>query len=259
MPNVTTIPENIEYVLLHGYGANASSWDLVADSMNAIHSTHAIELVGFGRNVPPKHFDYSLESQAQHLAQLFRNRSNSYRLVAHSLGAAIAVIALLDFKLDPKELILISPLLVPQEAPFFISIHSVPLLSNIVTNALPPSILVDSVLKRIYFDPKKINADIRSAYIGDFSNTYHRRALRETARTLYRFDAEPYVSRFNNIETPVTIIWSREDPLLPFRNAATLQSKMPNSRLFPIDNCGHAPHEECPGKFVEAFLSSREK
>ena len=52
-----------------------------------------------------------------------------------------------------------------------------------------------------------------------------------------------------NIKMPVCLIWGRNDPITPPPVAEEFNTHLPNSDLFWIDKCGHAPMMECPEKF----------
>lgn len=53
---------------------------------------------------------------------------------------------------------------------------------------------------------------------------------------------------------PALIVAGVQDKVVPIKNARFLTSQLPNSRLLEIQNCGHLPHEECPGAFLSAMI-----
>jgi pimeloyl-ACP methyl ester carboxylesterase len=57
------------------------------------------------------------------------------------------------------------------------------------------------------------------------------------------------------VETPVTIINGRNDPVVPVSNAEFLDARLPNSRLEIID-AGHFVWEEAPTEYSSAILQS---
>lgn len=62
------------------------------------------------------------------------------------------------------------------------------------------------------------------------------------------------------ITVPTCLIWGKNDTVTPPAVAEEFLSLMPNSELFWIDNCGHAPMMERPQAFneiLEAFLTKQ--
>ena len=244
-------PQNV--ILIHGYGSGRYSWDLVVDRFPTGLQVQAINLVGFGATAPEPGFEFTFEEQARALAKRLSKINQPYTIVAHSMGAAIAIIAVLDYQLMPDRLILVAPVLFDQSTPFFINIQTIPLLSWLGSYLVPPSFQVDMVFRRIYKRFESVDPGLRQNYIDAFKTPYHRQALRKTAVVMSSLSGAQYERRFGEIGIPVDIIWSREDPLLNFENAEAFKSYLPKTRIFPIEDCGHAPQEECPDSFLEAI------
>lgn len=57
-----------------------------------------------------------------------------------------------------------------------------------------------------------------------------------------------------NMETPTAIIWGREDKVTPPNVAEEFHNLLPNSSLYWIDKCGHAPMMEHPERFNEIVM-----
>ena len=63
-----------------------------------------------------------------------------------------------------------------------------------------------------------------------------------------------------NMHTPVCIIWGHNDSVTPPEVAEEFHELLPDSELFWIEKCGHAPMMEHPQEFneiLEAWLSKR--
>jgi pimeloyl-ACP methyl ester carboxylesterase len=61
----------------------------------------------------------------------------------------------------------------------------------------------------------------------------------------------------NQIQQPTLLIWGNNDNLTPPVVGREFQRLIPNSELYFIDKCGHAPMMEVPGEFnaiLEKFL-----
>jgi len=61
----------------------------------------------------------------------------------------------------------------------------------------------------------------------------------------------------NGIQQPTLLIWGKNDQVTPPFVAEEFHKLIPNSELYFIDKCGHAPMMEVPGEFnvlLDAFL-----
>ena len=56
------------------------------------------------------------------------------------------------------------------------------------------------------------------------------------------------------MELPACLIWGKEDKVTPPHVAKEFHSLLPNSSLFWVDKCGHAPMWEHPKEFSEIVL-----
>lgn len=56
------------------------------------------------------------------------------------------------------------------------------------------------------------------------------------------------------IDAPTLLIWGRNDVVTPPSAAEGFRDLIPNSELFWIDRCGHAPMIEAPAEFARAML-----
>jgi len=245
------LEKDTDLIFIHGYGGSACSWSLIDQDVQQFASPSYLELVGFGKHEPPDNFDFSIESQAEHLASRFTSYDHSdATIVVHSMGAAVLLVAMLDHGLSPRRVILVDPLVYQQDLPFFIRGQTLPVISSVASSILPPSFQVDLVLNAIYFDKANINQKIRRCYIDEFETPFHRATLMGTARQLANFDAEPYVSRYENLQAEFHVVWGKNDPLISSAFLPRLVDDLSAASSHLIENCGHAPHEECPSQFI---------
>jgi len=57
---------------------------------------------------------------------------------------------------------------------------------------------------------------------------------------------------------PVLVITGDDDRIVPTEQSLRLADSLPDAKLSVLPACGHLPHEECPGEFmqaVDAFMS----
>jgi len=51
------------------------------------------------------------------------------------------------------------------------------------------------------------------------------------------------------ITKPVLLVWGKNDTITPAFVGEQFHERLPNSRLFILENCGHAPMMELPERF----------
>ncbi|HEX5112788.1 MAG TPA: alpha/beta hydrolase [Saprospiraceae bacterium] len=60
--------------------------------------------------------------------------------------------------------------------------------------------------------------------------------------------------RLNQISQPALLVWGKDDTITPAFVGEQFHELLPNSRLFIIENCGHAPMMEVPDRFNQILL-----
>ena len=56
-------------------------------------------------------------------------------------------------------------------------------------------------------------------------------------------------NRLNQITQPVLLVWGKNDTITPSFVGEQFHELLPNSRLFILEKCGHAPMMEHPKQF----------
>jgi pimeloyl-ACP methyl ester carboxylesterase len=62
--------------------------------------------------------------------------------------------------------------------------------------------------------------------------------------------------RLGNLQLPTTLIWGRDDGLLPLQYAETLQKRIAGSTLHVLDGAAHIPHRQQPERFLTCLLET---
>ncbi len=72
--------------------------------------------------------------------------------------------------------------------------------------------------------------------------------MKETMKNLIAVDVAPTLKQIN---TPITIIWGKNDTTTPFTDALVLKNELPNSTLFPIEGARHSPQFTHANQVIE--------
>jgi pimeloyl-ACP methyl ester carboxylesterase len=251
-------------ILLHGLGASSYSWNEISKPLSRKNRLILIDLKGFGLSDKPLDDKYSIADQAEIILDFIKkNDLRNLVLAGHSLGGTIALftaLKLIKEKDNPiKKLVLIDSPAYKQKLPEFTVLTKIPIINKLLFSLLPLHFQVKMVLKRCFFDDKKITEEIIENYSKPLrlAGSYH--ALVETAKELIPPDAEEITKHYREINVPALLIWGQYDKVIPLEIGRRLQKDIPNSKLIVIPDCGHMPPEEKPAetaKIISDFLNN---
>lgn len=109
----------------------------------------------------------------------------------------------------------------------------------------------DYVLKKtqeVFYDPEVATKEI----VDDVFETVNDR--KKAIKTLYIARSaikHNMKDELKDIQTPVCLIWGKQDNVTPPEVAIEFEEGLPNASLYWIDKCGHAPMMEHPDVFNE--------
>ena len=105
--------------------------------------------------------------------------------------------------------------------------------------------------EEVFYDPKVATKDLvdRVFKITNKRDTIIR--LLAFAKSAIRHNMAEDLPK---MKLPVCLIWGKEDKVTPPHVAEEFHSLLPNSSLFWVDKCGHAPMWEHPKEFSEIVL-----
>ncbi len=224
-------------VLIHGAGDYAGAWALVAPQLTQRYRVLIPDLPGHGESEPaagPLKFSQVLQGLEAVLEQ--RGGKEPVTLVGNSLGGWLA---LLYAQRHPERVARVVSVcgggprlqlrvsLSPdnrEEAREFMRALLDP------GTPMPPDYVLDDLVRTTRNGPAK-------------------RLLAETA------DLEQHYldGRFQEIRTPVDLLWGASDQVIPVEWARRMEAELPAARLTVLPGCGHVPQRECSGA-LEAEL-----
>jgi pyruvate dehydrogenase E2 component (dihydrolipoamide acetyltransferase) len=226
-------------VFIHGFGSDLTTWRAVWAKLGETAPILAIDLPGHGQSPAPSNGAGTSEDMLARLAaallQVLREeRIDACHLVAHSLGAAVALAASEAGAVQIRSLSLLAPAgLGPDINGAFIDGFC-----RATTEAsLAPW------LRQLFADPDRVTPGfVRSAWDGR-QQADIRNGQRDLAHQLFpdgtqAVDLRPVLAR---IEVPAKIIWGLQDRIIPHQHAFGLPGRIA-LHLFP--GVGHMPQIE---------------
>ncbi len=239
-------------VLLHGQGGFAAMWGRVIPHLVGSHRVVAPDLPGLGRSeVRAGRLDAS--RAVAWLGDLIEQTcAEPPIIVGHSLGGSFAARFAIEQGDRVRRIVLVDSGSLGRFRPAPAVIVA---LLRFSTRPSPET--HDRFLSRVLADPERARAGWGEHWAA-FEEYHIDRAAQPSVgaanRQLLRRMGVRRIppDQLRKIVVPVALIWGRNDRVMRFRIAEEASGRF-GWPLYPIDDCGHVPHVECPDAFVDAL------
>lgn len=245
------------FILLHGFGASVFSWREVMEPLSQFGTVIAYDRPAFGLTERPMEWKgenpYSQDTQVELVIGVMDALGvEKATLVGNSAGGTVSMLAALKYPERIESLILVDPAVYAGGgAPAWIR----PLLETPQFDHIGPLFARQlqaqgtEFLKTAWHDPSKITTEIFEGYQKPLQVENWDRALWFLTVSSNESGLANKVKDFN---LPILVITGDDDRIVPTEQSLRLADELPNAELAVIAQCGHVPHEECPGEFMQA-------
>jgi pimeloyl-ACP methyl ester carboxylesterase len=239
-------------LLLHGFGADKSSWVRVAKHLTPHFSVVAPDLPGFGESTRDPDARYGIADQVDRVHAFAAGLGlPPLDIGGNSMGGAIAGAYAARFPGEVKHLWLLAPGGVRSakrsELDEMLARGENPLLVN---DADGFERLLDFVFVERPSIPRPIERYLAEQAIAH--RAFNDKILHELFAGL-----KPLEDELRGSTTPTLILWGDHDRLVDVSGAQVLKSVMPNAEVVVMANVGHVPMIEKPAKSAAAFIAFR--
>lgn len=234
--------EGVPVVLIHGFTADGQSWSALEKALGSSRPVIRIDLPGHGKS-PLRRIE-SFAKLARMLVETFDEATRGFdrvHLIGHSLGGALAT-AIADIRgRRIAGLTLIAPAGLGPEI-------DAAALNGIVRASRSESLL--PWLRRLTATPDAIGEDYARAAMKVRMDPALRACQADMSAALFpdgvqAFDLRAAMAR---LECPTTILWGRQDHIVPHRHALALDGDF---GIYFLAGAGHIPHIECPERVAK--------
>lgn len=242
-------------MLLHGQGGFAPMWGLVIPELAEGHRVLAPDLPGLGESQLTGG-ELDATRVVAWLGELIEQTCDEPpTVVGHSLGGTIAARLAIERRDGVRQLVLVDSGSLGRFRP-----APGVIVALLRFSARPSRSSHERFLSRVFVDPDRVRAAwgerweaFEDYHIDRAADSSVGAANRQLLRRLgvRRIPAD----RLDEIAAPTSLIWGREDPIMPFRIAEEVAAQL-DWPLYPIDDCGHVPQAERPQAFLEALGAS---
>lgn len=252
-----------EILLLHGFGSSTYTWRKNLDELGKFARVTAIDIKGFGLTEKPKDGKYNEAAYARHVLDVMDAlKLRKPVIVGNSMGGGIAARVALENPDRCAGLILVDAVRPFSRIDFEaggVDTTKFRGRSSILAVALVRSLLtrerLRGMLESVYEEREPVTEDMVDAYFVPTTIEGAPEAL------LSMMNPPPDTAKpvpFSAMKCPVTILWGREDNVIPLAAGEALARDIPTAEFVVWDGAGHLPHEDAPAKFhdlVRSFLN----
>jgi pimeloyl-ACP methyl ester carboxylesterase len=236
-------------MLIHGASSNLLElWGPLAEEFAPLHRVIAYDRPGMGHSTRAKRDGHTMASQARAAARVLEQTGEGPALiVAHSLGAGIALRLALDFPQLVSGLVLIAPACnpYPWKPAWWARLSATPILGALFCNLfipwLGPPMSPQSVANNFWPAPVPVNYLTEAGVPLIFCPRAFRASAYDVVASNIEFGAQQ--PRYADLFTPTIIITAEKDKIVsPKRHARALAVDLPAAELVIAPDTGHMPH-----------------
>ncbi|MFA5522312.1 MAG: alpha/beta fold hydrolase [Castellaniella sp.] len=226
----------IPVVFLHGLGDDATGWTPLLSRLRTHHPLIVLDLPGHGRSLAHPASDLPALAQAVTQALQAQPGLTQFHLVGHSLGGAVAILMARTGLFDIHSLGLLAPAGLGPE------IHSDILRALLDTTDARK---LGKALHRLVARPDVIDETLIALAAQARMNPMLRERQLALARSLFDDNRQAHDLRalLQGLGLPGKIIWGREDAVIPWQHALSLDGHM---AVHLLPGVGHVPQLEAP-------------
>jgi triacylglycerol lipase len=233
-------------ILLHGLGADWSSWSSTIGPLAQKYHVIAPDQIGFGRSDKP-FINYRVGTLVDFLGGLYKElKIERASLVGNSLGGFTATAFALAYpdKVDRLVLVDAAGYAVPKDV------------DPRTFNMLNPSTRegMKQVMATIFYNKQMFTSDVF------IEAAFTRKMSAGDGYTIQRFiesiirGEDVLDGRLGAIKQPTLILWGREDLLTPLAMGERFKQDIAGSELVVFEKCGHVPQMEKAAEFNAALM-----
>ena len=247
--------EGESLILVHGTPWSSFNLRHLISDLSCHYKVYFFDLLGYGQS-DKSDADVSLGIQNKLLDALLEHwELESPLIIGHDFGGTTVLRNHILDKRHYKKIVVIDPVaLSPWGSPFFKHVEK----HEDAFSGMPDYIhaaVVEAYIKTAVH--RKLDQETISGILTPWLGEQGKPAFyRQIAQADSSFTDE-FQDRFDEVRSPVLILWGEEDQWIPCEQAYMLQSKIKNSKLVTVPNAGHLVIEEAPAMLsaeIQAFF-----
>jgi triacylglycerol lipase len=233
-------------VLLHGLGADGSSWASNIAPLSAKYRVIVPDQIGFGKSDKP-FINYRVGTLVDFLNGLLKElKVERASLVGNSLGGFTAAAFALAYPEKVDKLVLVDA------AGYAVPKDTDPRTFNILNPSTREG--VRQVMSVVFYDKKMFANDaVVDTLFAKKMQTGDGYTIQKFIESILRGE-DVLDGKLDKIKQPTLLVWGREDALTPLSMGERFKQDIKGSQLLVFDKCGHVPQMEKAAEFNTALL-----
>lgn len=241
-------------ILMHGLPTSKELWNPVLPLLDASYRVVAFDLNQYGQSGKTRrHITH--KQRADVLGEL-RNHLKVERfvLIAHDLGASVAIDYMGKYARRVKRLVLMSPPVYPDyDEPLMVELLRTPGLGELAVGLMKTSLFKIGI-RRGLVHKEKLTPELLAAFVGPFNGRDGGATLLQLLRWGRPRDVFKDYSRIvASIDVPTLIIQGRHDPYIPPSQATRLHQHITTSELLFVEDGAHFLPIDTPEQVARAI------
>jgi 2-hydroxy-6-oxonona-2,4-dienedioate hydrolase len=243
--DVTQRLDNYKFlVLLHGLGASAERWLLVAPTLSKYFRVIVPDIIGFGYSDKPT-VEYTMDFFIGFFQGLLRDlQIDRPIIVGSSFGGYLATEFAIRFNNRVEKLVLAAPAGAMRSSTSVLDQYIMAALYPTYENAL-------RAFMDMAFDPSVVTEDTVRDFINRMRLPNAKYAFMSTLLGIR--DSPKLQDRIQKVLAPTLLLWGDSDNMIPLQYSKEY-TMIPYSKLVVIKDCGHVPFVEKPIMFNQTIL-----
>ena len=231
-------------VMIHGFAANKDNWLRMAGHLSDDFNILILDLPGHGDSSKDLDLGYTFDDQVKHLRAILTELGmGKVHMMGNSMGGAITALYAATFPDQIRTAVLFDPAGVFEYESELVGLVKQGENPLIVEEEGDFRRLIDFALEKKPFVPWPIYSVMEERAIANRPiNEHIFLAIRDSG-------FQPgFRNALEKITAPVLIIWGKEDRVIHYRNAEIFKERIPQAEVVLLDDVGHAPMVEIPGR-----------
>ena len=255
--------DGVPIVILHGYPSCSFDFHAALDHLTDSHRVVIHDHLGFGLSEKPTDYSYSLIEQADVAVGVWRTLGiERAHLVAHDYGTSVATELLARRERGLLEIELSSVTLC--NGSMHVELCEMRPIQHLLINRVSGPVvarlafqgLFHRQMRNLFGDPESVGGEELDALWEALDRDDGRAVFHEVSR--YQLERwkfwDRWIGALERLDLPAHVVWGRRDPVAVAAIAEQLASEIADVEVTWLDDLGHYPMMEDPGRFAQALI-----
>ncbi|MFK5974556.1 MAG: alpha/beta hydrolase [Flavobacteriaceae bacterium] len=246
-------------LLLHGVPENLHSWYATGRLLSEKYHVFAIDWPGFGGSDPLRSSnDYTSRNFTEVVIDFMDALEVQTAIImATDIALLPALLVGLEYPKRVSKLIVMDGLPFPRPQYTSWELKSFAKKGSVIGKALIewfPSISAQIAYLKGFYSGHSIPPEVRKEFLTDGKSKVTQEAFSSYFQN-FHLEQKYFEQRAHQLETPVLVVWGKQDRFIKVDLAYEIAEKLPNAQLKIIDKTGHYVHMDAPQELVKAANS----